>query len=345
MTSHANTFHLGVPGRPTQSIAMPATAPPGVRSVVTFWLRERRFSAGWLILSLVLATPLATPAAAFDFLGDIMATRAQKWRPPVGAILPPSCPSEDYIYDLDSDAVACRVQYGAPGLGAYTRLCTVDLFEGTEDCEAESSVIDTNLLAANLLQNAVYDRMLTSAPASEALNEMGFVGALRLTGTNVGLNIQDTDDFYLTDGSVEHRIYRGGKVVLWHEDPDLGLVLLAAYDVNWLDLVLDYDTGESFLEVGAVRTEGLPMFPETWTGELLGGGDFANGLVFGDFPARLGMELLEVDAVQAPTLARIGIMTVVGLLATVGWTTSPRQRPANNRARISRRGPTSPSRW
>jgi hypothetical protein len=322
MTTCANTFHLRVPGRRTQSITRPASARLGVQTHVIFPLRERQFSAGWLILTLGLATLLAMPATAFDFLGDVMATRAQKWLPPVGAILPPACPSEDYIYDLDNDAVACRVHYGAPGLGAYTELCSVDLFDGAEACEAESSVLDTPLLAANLLQNAIYDRMLTRAPASETLNQMGFVGALRLTATHVNLNIQDTTDFYLTDGSVEHRIHRGGKAVLWHEDPDLGLVLLAAYDINWLDLVLNYDTGESFLEVSAVRTEGLPNFPEIWTGELLGGGDFVNGLVFGDFPGRLEMELLQVNAVQAPTLAGIGMLFVVGLLAIVGWTTA-----------------------
>ena len=323
MTTRVNPFHPRVPGRRTRSIAALATALAGARLLASFRLREGRLSAGSLILGLVLGTTLSTPASAFDFLGDIMATRARKWVPPVGATLPPGCPSEDYIYDLDNNAVACRVHYGAPGLGAYTELCTVDLFDGSEYCEPAASVIDTALLAANLLQNVVYDRMLTETPASEALNDLGFAGPLRLTGTRVQLNIQDTNDFYLTNSFVEHRIYRGGKVVLWHEDPDLGLVLLAAYDVDWLELVLDYDTGESFLEVSAVRTTGLPMFPETWTGALLGGGDFVNGLVFGDFPARVEMQLLAVQA-QAPGLARIGILFVVGLLATAGWATAGR---------------------
>ena len=279
------------------------------------------FSSRWLFLTLLLSAGFSMPATAFDFLGDIVATEPARWVPPTEMPRPPGCPSNDYIYHLDSGDVVCRVDYGAPGLGAYTKLCTMDLFDTQPvHCEDESLVANISILQENVARNFLtLTLMLTAEPASEALEAMGFDGPLRLTGTAPTLDIQNTDDFYLTGADFEHRIYRGGKAIIWHEDPMLGLVQLATYDLVTLELDLEYFTLASSIVVTAVRTSGLDIFPETWTGELTGPG-FTHGQNAGVFPARLGMDLgMELGPVAAPSLGRLGLLSVAGMLATTGW--------------------------
>ena len=197
----------------------------------------------------------------------------------------------------------------------------MDLFDSqiqheldTVNCEEESLVANISILQENVARNFL-TLMLTAEPASEALEAMGFDGPLRLTGTAPTLDIQNTDDFYLTGLDFEHRIYRGGKAVIWHEDPMLGLVQLATYDLVTLELDLEYFTLASSIVVTAVRTSGLPIFPETWTGELTGP-SFVHGSDAGVFPTRIGMEL---ESVALPSLGPLGLSIIAGMLAAAGW--------------------------
>ena len=267
----------------------------------------------YLFLTLLVTTALAMPASAFDFLGDMIATATQKYVPP-SPPNPALCPSEDYIEHAD-DYLVCRVDYGAPGQGAYTKLCSIDLFGGAS-CAADSQVANAALLQANVAVNSTYDRMLTTTPASAELQAMGITGPLRLTSTDTVLDIQNSDDFFLVGTHEEHRIYRGGKAVLWHEDPIEGLVQLAAYDIDTVELILHYDTLESSINTTAVRTSGLPIFPGAWNGELVGGGDFVDGTVFGDFPTSVTMEL---DVVATPSLGGLGLSAVSLIVMAGGW--------------------------
>ena len=87
------------------------------------------------------------------------------------------------------------VDYGAPGQGAYTRLCTVDLF-GEPVCAGGSQVANAALLQVNVAANVTYDRMLTETPASAALQAMGLEGPLRLTSTGTVLDVQNSERFF-----------------------------------------------------------------------------------------------------------------------------------------------------
>jgi hypothetical protein len=330
MTTTADRSHLPSPRRRALQIAVPEALLPSVCPLTASKEFNMLFSSRWLFLTLLLTAGFSMPATAFDFLGDVVATKPRFWNPPNGTTLPEDCPSHDYIYHLDTGDAACRVHYGAPGQGAYTELCTVDLFDSRimhnhdeVNCEEESLVANFSVLQQNLARNsppmANLDRMLTEAPGSDMLEAMGFDGPLRLTSTAPTLDIQNTNDFYLTGADLEHRVYHGGKAVVWHEDPNLGLVQLATYDLVTLELELAYFTLESSIVVTAVRTSGLTIFPETWTGELTGP-SFAHGVDAGVFPARLGMDLgMELGPVATPSLGRLGLLSVAGMLATAGW--------------------------
>ena len=268
----------------------------------------------YLFLAVLVTTVLAIPASAVDFLGDVIATSPQKYGPASPPPDPSLCPSGDYIEHVD-DYLVCRVDYGAPGQGAYTKLCTVDLFSASS-CVADSQVANTALLQANVAANFTYDRMLTATPASAELQAMGITGPLRLTSTDTVLDVQNSNDFFLIGTHEEHRIYRGGKAVLWHEDAIEGLVQLAAYDIETIVLIMHYDTLESSIEATAVRTSGLPIFPGVWNGELLGGGDFTDGSAFGDFPTSVTMEL---EVAATPSLGGLGRSAVFLIVIAGGW--------------------------
>ncbi|MGE4605714.1 MAG: hypothetical protein AAEJ52_03110 [Myxococcota bacterium] len=324
MTTSVPRSHRLAPRWGAGQIAAPDARFPVVGSRAASKEFDMRFFSRLLFLTFLLTAGLATPAAAFDFLGHIVATVPGKWVPSPSLALP-SCPSEDYIYHPASEAVVCRVGYGAPGDGAYTKLCTMDLFDSVihspvdkVNCEGESLVANISVLQENTERNStpmgVLALMLTEQPASEALEAMGFDGPLRLTGTNPTLDIQNTDDFYLTGDDFEHRFYRGGKAIIWHEDPNDGLVQLATYDLVTLEVGLEYFSQESSIVATAVRTSGLAIFPETWTGELTVPG-FVHGVDAGFFPARLSMEL---ESVTIPSLGPLGLLTVAGILAAGG---------------------------